>query len=78
MIKIKELEQNFLRKIYKVSPDYSIDFKWHIFLVRIIMLYPFLLLIEILTVLTKSIEKLTNIISEVFPSFYTVKKKTDK
>lgn len=38
MIKIKELEQKFLRKIYKVSPDYSIAFKWHIFLVRIITL----------------------------------------
>ena len=82
MKKLKELEQKLLRKIYRkmyrVPPEYSIDFKWHIFLPRFIILIPFYALQQTLEKLLELNEAIMEFISSLFPQFYTFKKKTDK
>lgn len=78
MKKLKELEQKLLRKIYRVPPEYSIYFKWHIFLPRFIILIPFYALQQTLEKLLELNEAIMEFISSLFPQFYTFKKKTDK
>ncbi len=78
MKKLKELEQKLLRKIYNLPLDYSIDFKWHIFLIRFIILIPFFMLQQTLEKLLKLNEAIMDFISNLFPQFHRFKKKTDK
>lgn len=76
----KKIEQKLLTKIYGERPGYRINFKWHIYIPRLIILLPLFVLIiiyNILCFICVSYESIVNGLTENYGEFYAWEKIDD-
>jgi hypothetical protein len=80
MNRIKKIEQKLLIKIYGEKPGYRINFKWHIWIPRLIILLPFLVLsiiYDILGAICAFYELIADKLTKKYGEFYIWEKIDD-